>query len=134
MLAEIYNWFTEGFDTADLKDAKALLDELSERRRRCAAQMRKRKSATARSSATNAVRRWQLDVRNAAHRMSPEREVLRRMRCRSAASSALPAPSSNASARSHPSRVPTQPTRREVPRASARPSRRCSPTSRARPS
>jgi tetratricopeptide (TPR) repeat protein len=29
MLAEIYNWFTEGFDTADLKDAKTLLDELS---------------------------------------------------------------------------------------------------------
>jgi predicted ATPase len=29
ILAEIYNWFTEGFDTADLKDAKALLDELS---------------------------------------------------------------------------------------------------------
>ena len=29
MLAEIYNWFTEGFDTADLNDAKALLDELS---------------------------------------------------------------------------------------------------------
>jgi predicted ATPase len=28
MLAEIFNWFTEGFDTADLKDAKALLDEL----------------------------------------------------------------------------------------------------------
>jgi predicted ATPase len=28
MLARIYNWFTEGFDTADLKDAKALLDEL----------------------------------------------------------------------------------------------------------
>jgi predicted ATPase len=28
-LSEIYNWFTEGFDTADLKDAKALLDELS---------------------------------------------------------------------------------------------------------
>ena len=28
MLAEIYNWFTEGFDTAQLKDAKALLDEL----------------------------------------------------------------------------------------------------------
>jgi tetratricopeptide (TPR) repeat protein len=27
-LAEIYDWFTEGFDTADLKDAKALLDEL----------------------------------------------------------------------------------------------------------
>ena len=28
MLAEIYNWFTEGFDTADLKDAKALLEQL----------------------------------------------------------------------------------------------------------
>jgi tetratricopeptide (TPR) repeat protein len=28
MLAEIYNWFTEGFDPADLQDAKALLDEL----------------------------------------------------------------------------------------------------------
>ncbi len=28
MLAGIYGWFTEGFDTADLKDAKALLDEL----------------------------------------------------------------------------------------------------------
>ena len=29
MLADIYNWFTEGFDTGDLIDAKALLDELS---------------------------------------------------------------------------------------------------------
>jgi tetratricopeptide (TPR) repeat protein len=29
MLAEIYNWFTEGFDTADLKDAQALLEELN---------------------------------------------------------------------------------------------------------
>jgi predicted ATPase len=29
VLAEIYGWFTEGFDTGDLKDAKALLDELS---------------------------------------------------------------------------------------------------------
>ena len=28
MLTEIYNWFTEGFDTPDLKDAKALLHEL----------------------------------------------------------------------------------------------------------
>jgi DNA-binding winged helix-turn-helix (wHTH) protein/predicted ATPase len=28
-LLEIYNWFTEGFDTEDLKDAKALLEELS---------------------------------------------------------------------------------------------------------
>jgi class 3 adenylate cyclase/predicted ATPase len=29
MLAEIYGWFTEGFDTADLKEAKVLLDELA---------------------------------------------------------------------------------------------------------
>ena len=29
MLAGIYDWFTEGFDTADLIDAKALLDELN---------------------------------------------------------------------------------------------------------
>jgi predicted ATPase len=28
LLTPIYGWFTEGFDTADLKDAKALLDEL----------------------------------------------------------------------------------------------------------
>ena len=29
MLAEIYGWFTEGFGTADLQEAKALLEELS---------------------------------------------------------------------------------------------------------
>ena len=29
MLQEIYDWFTEGFDTKDLKEAKALLEELS---------------------------------------------------------------------------------------------------------
>ena len=28
MLAEIYNWFTEGFDTKDLQEAKALLEKL----------------------------------------------------------------------------------------------------------
>ena len=28
LLAEIYHWFTEGFDTADIRDAKALLGEL----------------------------------------------------------------------------------------------------------
>jgi hypothetical protein len=27
-LAEVYGWFTEGFDTVALKEAKALLDEL----------------------------------------------------------------------------------------------------------
>jgi predicted ATPase len=29
MLAEIYHWFTEGFDTKDLQEAKALLEELT---------------------------------------------------------------------------------------------------------
>jgi hypothetical protein len=29
MLADIYNWFTEGFDTTDLNDAKSLLDQLA---------------------------------------------------------------------------------------------------------
>ena len=29
LLAPVYDWFTEGFDTADLKEAKALLNELS---------------------------------------------------------------------------------------------------------
>ena len=28
LLAEVYDWFTEGFDTADLQEAKALLEEL----------------------------------------------------------------------------------------------------------
>ena len=29
LLAPVYNWFTEGFDTKDLKEAKALLEELA---------------------------------------------------------------------------------------------------------
>jgi hypothetical protein len=29
LLTPLYNWFTEGFDTADPKDAKRLLDELT---------------------------------------------------------------------------------------------------------
>ena len=28
LLAPVYGWFTEGFDTPDLKEAKALLDDL----------------------------------------------------------------------------------------------------------
>jgi predicted ATPase len=28
LIAPVYGWFTEGFDTLDLKEAKALLDEL----------------------------------------------------------------------------------------------------------
>jgi predicted ATPase len=30
LLAPVYGWFTEGFDTVDLKEAKALLDELAQ--------------------------------------------------------------------------------------------------------
>jgi predicted ATPase len=30
LLAPVYDWFTEGFDTLDLKEAKALLDELNQ--------------------------------------------------------------------------------------------------------
>jgi predicted ATPase len=29
LLTPVYGWFTEGFDTRDLKEAKALLDELA---------------------------------------------------------------------------------------------------------
>ena len=29
LLADVYNWFTEGFDTLDLKEAKALLAKLA---------------------------------------------------------------------------------------------------------
>jgi predicted ATPase len=29
LLSEVYNWFTEGFDTKDLQEAKALIEELS---------------------------------------------------------------------------------------------------------
>jgi len=29
LLAETYGWFTEGFDTGDLKEARALLEELN---------------------------------------------------------------------------------------------------------
>ena len=29
LLASVYGWFTEGFDTADLKEASGLLDELT---------------------------------------------------------------------------------------------------------
>jgi predicted ATPase len=32
LLAPVYSWFTEGFDTANLKDARALLDEQYVRR------------------------------------------------------------------------------------------------------
>ena len=46
MLAEIYNWFTEGFETKDLQEAKALLGELEglERQRQSERQRRKKSS------------------------------------------------------------------------------------------
>ena len=65
MLAEIYGWFTEGFDTADLKDAKALLDEL-EARRRCLLKMQDRECRPAQSFASSAVSRSKADARSAA--------------------------------------------------------------------
>jgi len=34
LLAPVYGWFTEGFDTRDLKEAKALLEEVAASRRR----------------------------------------------------------------------------------------------------
>ena len=37
LLAPIYGWFTEGFDTRDLKEAKALLEELQSVQRTLAA-------------------------------------------------------------------------------------------------
>jgi adenylate cyclase len=30
MLSEVYNWFTEGFDTKDLQEAKALIKDLNQ--------------------------------------------------------------------------------------------------------
>ncbi len=35
LLASVYEWFTEGFDTLDLMDAKRLLEELSSRKNVC---------------------------------------------------------------------------------------------------
>jgi predicted ATPase len=29
LLSDVYNWFTEGFDTKDLQEAKTLLEELN---------------------------------------------------------------------------------------------------------
>jgi predicted ATPase len=39
LLAPVYGWFTEGFDTLDLKEAKALLEEFARRDRRAALAM-----------------------------------------------------------------------------------------------
>jgi hypothetical protein len=34
MLSEVYHWFTEGFDTKDLQEAQALLENLGEKAKR----------------------------------------------------------------------------------------------------
>jgi hypothetical protein len=47
LLAPIYGWFTEGFDTPDLKEAKALLDELNSVREHVRGSHRKPKPADA---------------------------------------------------------------------------------------
>ena len=41
LLAEVYAWLTEGFDTADLQETKALLEELASRRRHVPARARR---------------------------------------------------------------------------------------------
>jgi hypothetical protein len=51
MLAEIYGWFSEGFDTADLKEAKELLDELETS---CSARSARQQESPARDSAPSA--------------------------------------------------------------------------------
>ena len=53
MLAEIYGWFTEGFDTKDVQEARALLEELAgqkpRRQREQKAPQRKTSAKTTRS-------------------------------------------------------------------------------------
>ncbi len=43
MLSEVYNWFTEGFDTKDLQEAKALLDGLEGKTPKRPGQRKKKK-------------------------------------------------------------------------------------------
>ena len=82
MLAEIYGWFTEGFDTADLKDAKALLDELStehEGKMRCANCGTENPHGLKFCNQCGAP--YESAARNA-DSTTPGREILRRMRHR----------------------------------------------------
>src|SRR5262249_53394391 len=45
MLSEVYNWFTEGFDTKDLQEAKALLEDLGEKTKRGNGETEERKTS-----------------------------------------------------------------------------------------
>ncbi len=45
MLAEVYGWFTEGFDTRDLKEARALLAELEGKKRKRQSERQKKEQA-----------------------------------------------------------------------------------------
>ena len=78
MLAEIYNWFTEGFDTADLKDAKALLDRVECVRMRCAASARQ-KIARGESSVRSAAPP-ESSMRSCGAENPPGEEILWRLR------------------------------------------------------
>jgi predicted ATPase len=59
LLAPVYGWFTEGFDTPDLKDAEGLLDELNSVRENVGGSHRKPKPADAprRARSTSIARR-----------------------------------------------------------------------------
>ena len=83
MLAEIYGWFTEGFDTADLKDAKALLDELSSVDMRCAKCGQKIAKAQVLCECGAAL---MLDVRHVAQRTQPGAKFCEECGARSARS------------------------------------------------
>ena len=55
MLAEVYGWFTEGFDTRDLQEAKALLAELAGQKPRRQRQGRREGEVPAGKAATKAT-------------------------------------------------------------------------------
>ena len=80
LLAEIYGWFTEGFDTADLKEAKALLDALEDREverqgervaQSAGCQEREQRKGQSRNSLRHCVRRLSLRLPGSAVKKSP---------------------------------------------------------------
>jgi tetratricopeptide (TPR) repeat protein len=130
MLSEIYNWFTEGFEFADLKDAKALLDDSGQSK--CAAANAEQTTARGAAFAPNAAARSTRNARDVARRMN---------RARNFAVSAAPLwplvvvqhrqskQQRPALAKLHPESA-SPPSRQpaKLPKASARRSPRCSPT------
>jgi hypothetical protein len=57
ILSEIYGWFTEGFDTKDLQEAKTLLEELEGKERQGKRQKREGQKAARRLVSSKTVRR-----------------------------------------------------------------------------